>query len=106
VSPAVPTPPRPSRAGARRGKLSPELVTALRDEAKRLWQAGEPVEVVKAVGDAFAALDRELERIAAIRLDAVRTLRKQGCSYARIASATELSISRVQQLVHDPRARR
>ena len=54
--------------------------------------------MVRAVGDTFAALDSELERIAAVRLDAVRRLRGEGWSYDRIAAATGLSKGRVAQL--------
>jgi hypothetical protein len=39
-----------------------------------------------------------LERIAAVRLTAVRRLRDDGWSYDRIAAATGLSKGRVQQL--------
>ncbi len=99
-------PSRPRCSGARRGALSADLRDALRAEADRLAAAGEPVPVIKAVGDAFAALDGELERLAQARLDAVRALRRQGWSYDRIATATGLSKGRVAQLARDPRGRR
>jgi DNA-directed RNA polymerase specialized sigma24 family protein len=83
--------------------LSPQVRKALRDEAKRLEAAGGPVEQVRAVGDAFAALDAELERVAKVRLRAVAQLRRDGWSYDRIAAATGLSKGRVAQLVKDPR---
>jgi hypothetical protein len=95
---------RQRRSGARRGSLSPSVRQELRTEAKRLADLGEPVVVIRAVGDAFAALDAELERIAAVRLRAVRALRRQGWSYDRIAEATGLSKGRVAQLSRDDRA--
>lgn len=99
-------PPRARRrAGARRGALSPEVRDALRTEADRLAKLGEPLEVIKAVGDAFAALDGELERLARPRLEAVRALRRDGWSYDRIATATGLSKGRVAQLARDVRGR-
>src|SRR5205807_1575952 len=66
---------RIARAGARPGSLSQDLRAALRSEARRLADLGDPVEIARAVGDTFAALDAELERIAAVRLNAVRRLR-------------------------------
>ena len=106
----VGVPPRPRRraprAGARPGDLSPQLRDALRDEAARLGDIEDPVTAARAVGDAFAALDTELERLARVRLAAVRALRREGWSYARIAAATGVSKGRVAQLVRDPRAPR
>lgn len=96
-------PPRPRRAGARRGTLSPELRDALRAEAARLSSLDDPIEAARAVGDLYAALDRELDRVAAVRLKAVRQLRRSGWSYDRIAEATGLSKGRVAQLVKDVR---
>ena len=63
------------------------------------------MQVTIAVGDAFAALDRELEMLADVRLKAIRQLRSQGWSYDRIAEATGLSKGRVAQLVNASRAR-
>jgi DNA-directed RNA polymerase specialized sigma24 family protein len=97
---------RRPRAGARPGALSEELRTALRAEAARLDAIEEPVAAARAVGDVFAALDAELERVAAVRLNAVRALRREGWSYERIADATGLSKGRVAQLSRDPRAPR
>lgn len=94
---------RAARSGARPGDLSPELRAAIREEAKRLGATGGPVEQIRSVGDAFAALDGELERIAKVRLAAVRRLRRDGWSYDRIAEETGLSKGRVAQLVKDPR---
>jgi hypothetical protein len=70
---AAPKP--PPRSGARKGALSAQLRTALRAEAQRLEGLSDPVEVVTGVGNTFAALDAELERIAKIRLKAVHRLR-------------------------------
>ena len=96
-------PPRTRRSGARRGALSADLKEALRAEATNLGRAGDEVAVVRAVGDTFAALDAELERIAKVRLSAIQRLRAQGWSYDRIAAATDLSKGRVAQLVRDSR---
>jgi hypothetical protein len=54
--------------------------------------------VCTAVGDTFAALDVELERLADVRIAAIRRLRADGWSYDRIAAATGVSGPRVQQL--------
>ena len=96
-------PPRVRRAGARKGALSPGVRQTLRAEAKRLSALEDDVTIVRAVGDAFAALDGELERIAKVRLRAVQRLRSQGWSYDRIAQATGLSKGRVAQLSKDER---
>lgn len=71
-------PPRPRRSGAIRGALSSEVKLALRAEAERLGHIEGDLETIKAVGDAFAARDAELERIAKVRLRAVQRLRRQG----------------------------
>ena len=70
-------------------RMEAELLAGIEDPAKR----------AKAVGDAFAALDAELARLAAVRYDAVRELRAQGWSYDKLAAAAGLSKSRVAQLV-------
>jgi hypothetical protein len=75
----------------------------MRDEAAKLSALEDEVTSIRAVGDTFAALDAELERIAKVRLRAVRRLRAQGWSYDRIAAATDLSKGRVAQLSKDPR---
>lgn len=102
---SVPQPGRVRRAGARPGVLAKDLRTALRQEATRLSAITDPVARIKAVGDAFAALDTELERLALVRLQAVRDLRGLGWSYDRIAAGTGLSKGRVAQLCRDDRGR-
>jgi hypothetical protein len=89
---------RERRKGARGGSLTPELRNALRAEAARIARLDDPVEVCTAVGDTFAALDTELERLADVRVAAIGQLRADGWSYDRIAAATGLSKPRVQQL--------
>jgi DNA-directed RNA polymerase specialized sigma24 family protein len=96
---------RPPRSGARPGALSAELRTALRAEAHRLEALTDPVDIVTGVGNTFAALDAELERLAKVRLKAVHRLRREGWSYDRIAAATGLSKGRIAQLSKDPRGR-
>ncbi len=95
---AVDTSPRLRRKGARVGALSPELRDAVRSEAARIADLEDPITVIKTTGDAFAALDSELERIADVRLAAIRRLREEGWSYDRIAAATGLSKTRVAKL--------
>lgn len=99
----VAMPDRARRAGARRGAVSPELRAAVRREAELLAGGEDPVEVVRQVGDFFAGMDSELERVAKVRLRAVARLRTQGWSYDRISRATGLSKARVAQLVKDDR---
>jgi DNA-directed RNA polymerase specialized sigma24 family protein len=89
---------RRSRSGARPGVLSAELRSALRAEAERLSAPSDATAVVRAVGDFYAELDRELERIAAVRIAAIRRLRAEGWTYEQIADATGLSKARVAQL--------
>lgn len=91
------------RAGARAGQLAPSVREALREEASRLEEIEDPLATIRGVGDFFAAIDHELERIAEVRLRAVGALRQQGWSYDRIAAATGLSKGRVAQLVRDQR---
>ena len=98
-------PDRPRRAGARTGQLSAATRDALRDEVARLGQLKDPVEAIRAVGDAFAALDAELEALAVVRLRAVQALRDEGWSYQDIADASGISKGRVAQLARDPRSR-
>jgi DNA-directed RNA polymerase specialized sigma24 family protein len=99
-------PPRRQRAGARAGSLSRSLRDALEAEAKRLRELPDPVDTIKGVGDAFAAMDVELGRLADVRLEAVNSLRDEGWSYDQIAMSTGLSKGRVAQLVWELRRRR
>jgi uncharacterized protein YerC len=89
---------RRDRTGYRAGVMSQQMRDALRAEADRLAGLEEPAIRARAVGDFFAALDTELEAIAAVRLDAVAALRARGMTYQRIATATGLSVPRVAQL--------
>jgi uncharacterized protein YerC len=98
----VPVPPR-RRAGSRPGELSEDFRAAIAAEAERLEGAGSAVEVIRGVGDAFAALDDELAQFAAVRLRAVAELRAQGWTYAQIHEATGLSEARVAQLARAAR---
>jgi hypothetical protein len=86
-----------------RAALSQEIKDAMRAEAERLAQPEDPLLVIRAVNNAFAAMDHELERFARVRIMAVRSLRRQGWSYDRIAEATGLSKVRVAQLARDIR---
>ena len=63
----------------------------------------DPVVTTKAVWDLFAAIDRERDRVAKVRLKAARELRRNSWSYEWIAAATGLSKGRVAQLVKDDR---
>ena len=99
-------PPRRQRAGARAGSLSRSLQDAFKAEAKRLRELSDPVDTIKGVGDAFAAMDVELARLADVRLEAVNSLRDEGWSYDQIALSTGLSKGRVAQLVWELRRRR
>lgn len=99
-------PPRRQRAGARAGSLSRSLRDAFEAEAKRLRELSDPVDTIKGVGDAFAAMDEELGKLANVRLEAVDALRDEGWSYDQIALSTGLSKGRVAQLVWELRRRR
>lgn len=99
-------PPRRQRAGARAGSLSRSLRDAFKAEAQRLRELSDPVDTIKGVGDAFAAMDMELGRLADVRLEAVNSLREEGWSYDQIALSTGLSKGRVAQLVWELRRRR
>jgi hypothetical protein len=98
-------PPRRQRAGARAGNLSRSLQDAFKAEAQRLRDLSDPVDTIKGVGDAFAAMDAQLGRLADVRLDAVSKLRNDGWSYDQIALSTGLSKGRVAQLVWELRRR-
>jgi hypothetical protein len=97
-------PPRRRRSGYRPGQLSPELHDAITAEAAQLAALQEPLAVIEAVGDTFAALDDALAELALPRLRAVAELRRQGWSYDRIAEATKLLKGRVAQLTREARA--
>jgi uncharacterized protein YerC len=98
----VPVPPR-RRAGSRPGELSDEFRAAIATEARRLESAGTPVDVIRGVGDAFAALDDEVAQFAAVRLRAIAELRGQGWTYSKISDETGLSEARVAQLARAAR---
>jgi hypothetical protein len=102
----VPPAARRKRAGARPGALSKDLRTALRAEVARL-AALEPAEArLTAVGDTFAALDRELAAVADVRLAAIAELRAQGATYTQLVTLSGLSRSRIGQLTEDARRRK
>ena len=65
---------RRRRAGYRSGRLSAVVWAALEEEAARLADLEDPVATVRGVGDAFAAMDAELERLALVRLRAIHQL--------------------------------
>jgi DNA-directed RNA polymerase specialized sigma24 family protein len=81
------------------------LSDAISAEARQLADVAEPLAVIEAVGDTFAALDDALAQIALPRLRAVAELRRQGWSYDRIAAATALSKGRVARLAREARQR-
>lgn len=99
-------PPRRQRDGSRSGSLSQAVREALDLEAKRLRDLPDPVDTIRGVGDAFAAMDAELGRLADVRLEAINELRRDGWSYDRIAASTGLSKGRVAQLVWELQRRR
>lgn len=66
---------------------------AVVSEAAALEGLSEPVAVIEAVGDTFAALDDALAELALPRLRVIAELRRQGWSYDRIASARDESRS-------------
>jgi hypothetical protein len=90
--------PRRRRDGSRPGSLSAVLERALTREAESLASIAEPIDRVQAANDFYAQLDYELEKVAKVRLEAIRELRATGWSYNRIAEATGLSKERVAQL--------
>lgn len=94
---------RPRRAGARRGALAPSVRKALRAEARRLAGVEGAVERVRLVGDFFAALDRETERVAAGRGRFRRTVR--GGRHDAFVSADETPAEAVEPAVATRRAR-
>ena len=98
-------PRRRRRAGYRPGQLSPELKAAIVAEAGHIGDLEEPLSVIEAVGDTFAALDDALAQIALPRLKAIAALRRAGWSYDKIAEETTLSKGRVAQLAREARNR-
>jgi len=76
--------------------LTPALLLVLNEQVHHA--ARDPVQVIRAVGRSFRALNDELRRFGQIRLDALATMRADGSSYERIAASTGLSKSRVAQL--------
>jgi DNA-directed RNA polymerase specialized sigma24 family protein len=78
--------------------LSVNLRTAFDAEVIALQEQPDPLHAIRVVGNTFAALDTELERLASLRLKAVAELKADGWGHGRIAAATGLSKSRVAQL--------
>lgn len=60
--------------------------------------AGDASAVVRAVNEFFGQLDFELEPVAALRREAVLTLRRRGWTLQQISEETGLSVSRVGQI--------
>lgn len=92
-------PPRRRGEGPRTGSLPFAVRKALEEEAQRLRDLPDPVDTIRGVRDAFAAMEVELGQLATVRLEAIAKLREQGWSYDRIAEAGGLSKGRVAQLV-------
>lgn len=97
-------PDRRRRTGYRAGAMSEELRSALEVEVARIASLDDPAQQARTVGDFFAALDVELEHMAALRLQAVAAMRRQGMTYKSISSATGISEPRVAQLAREVRA--
>lgn len=83
--------------------MSKRLRDALREEVAALARIEDPAAAASAVGDVFAALDSELERLASVRARAIRAMSQAGFSYDKIAEATGLSKMRVSQIIRDSR---
>lgn len=62
---------RSNRSGYRPGQLSDELENALKEEAENFDSIEDELELIRAVGDTFAALDVALEELAVPRLRAL-----------------------------------
>lgn len=92
-------PPRRRGEASHAGSLPFAVRKALEEEAQRLRDLPDPVDTIRGVRDAFAAMEIELGRLATVRLEALAKLRADGWSYDRIAEATGLSKGRVAQLV-------
>ncbi|WP_028643543.1 hypothetical protein [Nocardioides sp. URHA0020] len=75
------------------------MEAAIAAEAARLAAIEDPAEAVRAVTEAFMALDDALEAVAEPRLRAIAQLYRTSRSYQTVAIATGLSKARVAQLV-------
>lgn len=101
-------PRRRHRSGYRPGQSSPELKAAITAEGEHLTRLEEPLVVIKAVGDTFAALDDALAEIALPRLKAIAALRRvaTGGPTTRSRKRPACRRGRVAQLAREARARR
>jgi len=77
---------------------------AIAAESARLAELDDDVEIIKAVGAWFNALDDAILEVGQHRLDAITRLRGEGWSYSRLIEQTGLSKTRISHLVN--RARR
>jgi DNA-directed RNA polymerase specialized sigma24 family protein len=99
-------PPRRRRKGYQdHHQLDPVLEAALDNEAARLAAIEDPVQAVHAVNEFFNGLEDALLRVGEPRLLAIIELYEELGSYQRVADATELSKTRVRQLVREARRR-
>jgi DNA-directed RNA polymerase specialized sigma24 family protein len=99
-------PPRRRRKGYQEHhQLDPVLEAALDNEAARLAAIEDPVQAVHAVNEFFNGLENALLRVGEPRLLAIIELYEDLGSYQRVADATELSKTRVGQLVREARRR-
>jgi DNA-directed RNA polymerase specialized sigma24 family protein len=99
-------PPRRRRKGYQDNhQLDPFPEAALDNEAARLAAIEDPVQAVHAVNEFFNGLEDALLRVGEPRLRAVIELYEELGSYQRVADATELSKTRVGQLVREARRR-
>jgi DNA-directed RNA polymerase specialized sigma24 family protein len=99
-------PPRRRRKGYQaHHQLDPVLEGALAAEAARLAAIEDPVQAVHAVNEFFNGLEDALLQVGEPRLRAIIELYEDLGSYQRVADATELSKTRVGQLVREARRR-
>ncbi len=90
------------RRTPRKGRVTPQLRDAMKAEVARPRGLGDPLDVIRGVTETLSGLEREADKVA-VRHRGIRTLRRKGWSYDRLAEATGMSKSRIQQLVGQAR---
>lgn len=95
--------PRRRRAGYKPGELSPQMRAAIAAESARLAELDDDIDIVRAVGEWFNALDDAILEIGEHRLLALGRLRGDGWTYSRLIDATGLSKARISTLVNRAR---
>ena len=99
-------PVRQRRAGRGDGPATEAIADAIAREVDRTAALEDRAQAVRELEELLDRVASQLDALRVEQLTAVRSLRREGWSFARLAEATGLPVARVAVLVRATRARR